>query len=205
VVSAGWNCQFRLSATDISALKHAMIIMEACCREPDRFSRPLKFTLSYDMPTAWSDASGDGAGVVIANVGFWQGRWYDPASLMSDAGAFLMPLMEAYGLAAAVDLCIALGVVSDGGALCVGIDSTCVLGAVLKGRSTSPRIHSVLAEMFSQIAKHRIDLYVAYVSTDCNHDDAPSRIFPLHSIQISGARPLYAIRSWPSLVRIFRR
>jgi hypothetical protein len=205
VAQTGWNCKLRLSQSDMAALKQALIIIEACVRQPTRFTRPLKFELSYDLPTAWSDASGTGAGVVIADVGFWQGRWLDPASLLSDVGAVLMPLMEAYGLAAAVDLCIALGAVRDGGALVVGIDSQCVLGAVLKGRSTSPRIHSVLNNMFSQIAKHSIDLFVAYVHTDSNHADAPSRTFPLHSIQISGAKPLYAIPCWPSLPQIFQR
>lgn len=203
VASAGWNCEFRLSAIDLSALRHVLIVVEICARNPERFSRPLKFCLGYDTPTAWSDASKTGVGVVISHVGFWQGQWRHPASLVGKKGALLMPLMEAYGLAAAVDLCIEVGAVADGG-LVVGIDSKSVLGAVLKGRSSSPAIHDVLSSVFSTVAERNIDLFVAYVNTDCNHADAPSRIFPLSHIQISGQKRLHVIRCSRLLPAIFR-
>ena len=132
----------------------------------------------------FSDASEPQGGYVIAGPlgGFKGFLWSkDTLSRASRSKKVSMPYLECCALYACVLAVISdpgLSAIAAGGYLTVGIDSSSVLWAILRGSSREANLNNMLDYIFTATAKIDCRLELFHVASECNPSDPISRLPP---------------------------
>ena len=198
VAKAGWKSNFFLGKGIIQAAERIIILCDEAAKYPEDFSKNMKKGGGPSPPTSWSDASKQGVGVVVCGKEFYQHEW-DSQKWRTKKGALLMPFMEAMALLGATEIMLDDEDVQREKRMTCGIDSSTVLSACLRGRSTSSKIHAVILRIFTLVAKSRVDMRIVHVASEANPSDLPSRFFPLQEMKMSGVTLRRGTHSWQNM------
>ena len=177
VNTSGWDGFVRLSLAVKDRLYSIERILRVAIHDPGLAPR-VRRVIGY------SDASEPQGGYVIAGAsgGFRGFLWNQSSlSLAMRAKKVSMPYLEALALKACVDAVLFdpdLRAIASGGYLSVGIDSSSVLWAVLRGSSRESHLNDVLTHIFSSTQQIDCRLELFHVASACNPSDPISRIPP---------------------------